>query len=70
MKHLFGTRSHPFTGEPFWTAYKVYGNTGVDGFNAEVARRMRTTSATRGVARPQYDVLARERFVADHAERA
>ncbi|MEI2672385.1 MAG: MobF family relaxase [Marmoricola sp.] len=69
MKHLFGTGSHPLTGEPLGAAYKVYDNTGVDGFNAEVARRVRT----KGGARPPYDVLARvrskvarERFVAAH----
>lgn len=69
MKHLFGTGSHPLTGEPLGAAYKTYDNTGVDGFNAEVARRVRTTGETR----PPYDILARvraevarERFVADH----
>lgn len=76
MKHLFGTGSHPITGQPLGAAYKVYDNTGVDGFNAEVARRVRATSGSR----PPYDVLARvrsevarvrsevarERFVAEH----
>lgn len=69
MKHLFGTGSHPLTGEPLGAGYRVYGNTGVDGFNAEVARRVRAT----GESRPAYDVLARvrsevarERFVAEH----
>jgi conjugative relaxase-like TrwC/TraI family protein len=75
MKHLFGTGSHPLTGEPLGAAYKVYDNTGVDGFNAEIARRVKaagvSTSSTAG--KPPYDVLARvssevarERFVADH----
>lgn len=69
MKHLFGTGSHPITGQPLGAAYKVYDNTGVDGFNAEVAPRVRATSGSR----PPYDVLARvrsevarERFVAEH----
>jgi conjugative relaxase-like TrwC/TraI family protein len=69
MKHLFGTGSHPLTGDPLGAAYKVYDNTGADGFNAEVARRVRAT----GEPRPPYDVLARvrsdvarERFLADH----
>ncbi len=78
MKHLFGTGSHPLTGEPLGAAYKVYDNTGVDGFNAEVARRVRvsTSSTTEGgstTGKPPYDVVARvrsevarERFVADH----
>jgi len=78
MKHLFGTGSHPLTGEPLGAAYKVYDNTGVDGFNAEVARRaVSTASTTEGgltgeATRPPYDVLARvrsevarERFVAE-----
>lgn len=75
MKHLFGTGSHPLTGEPLGAAYKVYDNTGVDGFNAEVARRVKaagvSTSSTAGM--PPYDVLARVRsevarewFLADH----
>ncbi|HET7388113.1 MAG TPA: MobF family relaxase [Nocardioidaceae bacterium] len=69
MKYLFGTGSHPLTGEPLGAAYKVYDNSGIDGFNAEVARRIRTT----GESRPPYDALARvrsevarERFVAEH----
>ncbi len=67
MKHLFGTGSHPLTGEPLGAAYKVYDNTGVDGFNAEVARRMVSTGstteggATGEVTRPPYDLLARVR---------
>src|SRR5688500_15806942 len=28
MKHLFGTGSHPLTGDPLGAAYKVYDNTG------------------------------------------
>ena len=78
MKHLFGTGSHPLTGDPLGAAYRVYDNTGVDGFNAEVARRVRvsTSSTTEGGStngKPPYDVVARvrsevarERFVADH----
>lgn len=78
MKHLFGTGSHPLTGEPLGAAYKVYDNTGVDGFNAEVALRIRasTSSTTEGDStngKAPYDVVARvrsevarERFVADH----
>ena len=69
MRHLFGTGSHPLTGEPLRAAYRVYDNTGVDGFNAEVARQVRAT----GERRPPFDVIARvrsevahERFVADH----
>lgn len=75
MKQLFGTGSHPLTGQPLGAAYRVYDNSGVDGFNAEVARRVRaagvSTSSTAG--KPPYDVLARvrsefarERFVAEH----
>jgi conjugative relaxase-like TrwC/TraI family protein len=79
MKHLFSTGSHPLTGGPLGAAYKVYDNTGVGGFNAEVGRRARavSTSSTTAVCstsgRPPYDVLARvrsevarERFVAEH----
>jgi conjugative relaxase-like TrwC/TraI family protein len=78
MEHLFGTGSHPLTGDPLGSAYKVYDNTGVDGFNAEVGRRIRvsTSSTTEGGStngKPPYDVVApvrsevaRERFVADH----
>jgi len=69
MKHLFGTGSHPLTGEPLGAAYRVYDNTGGDGFHAEVSRRVRDT----GELRPPFDVLARvrsevarERFVAEH----
>ncbi|MFN8194124.1 MAG: MobF family relaxase [Nocardioidaceae bacterium] len=69
MKYLFGTGSHPLTGEPLGAAHKVYDNSGIDGFNAVVARRIRTT----GESRPPCDVLARvrsevarERFVAEH----
>ncbi|WP_207006014.1 MobF family relaxase [Nocardioides aromaticivorans] len=69
MRHLFGTGSHPLTGEQLGAAYKVYDNSGVGGFNAEVARRVRVT----GQPRPPFDVLARvrsevarERFVAEH----
>ncbi len=62
MKHLFATGSHPLTGEPLGAAYKVYDNSGVDGFNAEVARRVVSTSSTdEGGARPPFDVLARVR---------
>jgi len=79
MKHLFGTGSRPFTGESLGAAYRVYDNTGVDGFNAEVARRVRavstgsTTEASSHPGKPPYDVLARvrtevarERFGAEH----
>ena len=78
MKHLFGTGSHPLTGEPLGAAYRVYDNTGVDGFNAEVARRVRVSaSSTPEVGstngKPPYDVaarvrsaVARDHFVADH----
>jgi conjugative relaxase-like TrwC/TraI family protein len=69
MKELFGTGSHPLTGEPLGAAFKVYDNSGVDGFNAEVARRIRAT----GESRPPFDVLARvrsevarARFVTEH----
>jgi len=70
MKHLFGTGSHPLTGVPLGAAYKVYDNSGVDGFNAEVARRVLASETT---GKPTYDDLARvrsevarERFVAEH----
>jgi conjugative relaxase-like TrwC/TraI family protein len=79
MKHLFGTGSHPLTGESLGAAYKVYDNTGVDGFNAKVARRVRavstssTTEAGSTPGIPPHDVLARvrtevarERFLAEH----
>jgi conjugative relaxase-like TrwC/TraI family protein len=75
MTHLFGTGSHPLTGDPLGAAYKVYDNTGVDGFNAEVARRVRATGVSTGstTGEPPYDLrawvrseVARERFVADH----
>jgi len=76
MKHLFSTGSRPITGVPLGAAYKVYDNSGVDGFNAEVARRitaLASTGSTGGTARPPYDVLARvrsevarERFIQEH----
>jgi conjugative relaxase-like TrwC/TraI family protein len=73
MKHLFGTGSHPLTGEPLGAAYKVYDNSGVDEFNAEVARRVRQSSTSSTPGKPPYDVLARVRsevareyFVAEH----
>jgi hypothetical protein len=74
MKHLFGTGSHPLTGEQLGAAYKVYDNSGVDGFNAEVARRVRATGVSTGsTAGPPYGVLARvrsevarEHFVTEH----
>ena len=59
MKHLFGTGSHPLTGVSLGAAYKVYDNSGVDGFNAGVAKRMAATGST--TRRPPYDVLARVR---------
>jgi hypothetical protein len=71
MKHLFGTGAHPLTGAPLGATCKVYDNSGVDGFNAELARRIATT--TDSEAKPPYDVIARvrsevarERFVAGH----
>ena len=71
MKHLFGTGSHPLTRAPLGAAYKVYDNSGVDGFNAEVARRI--AAATDPEAKPPNDLfprirseVARERFVAEH----
>jgi conjugative relaxase-like TrwC/TraI family protein len=73
MKHLFGTGSHPLTGEPLGAAYRVYDNTGVDGFNVEVARRVRVVSTGSTNGKPPYDVVARvrsevarERFVAEN----
>lgn len=75
MKHLFGTGSHPLTGESLGAPYRVYDNSGVDGFNAEVARRVRATEGSTGstAGKPPYDVLARvrsevarERFFAEH----
>ena len=64
MKHLFGTGSHPLTGAPLGAAYKVYGNTRVDGFNAEVARRLASTGPAS--KKPPYDVLARVRSEVAH----
>lgn len=75
MKHLFGTGSHPLTGEPLGAAYRVYDNSRIDEFNAKVARQVRADGfSTRSTAgKPPYDVLARvrlevarERFVTDH----
>jgi len=81
MKHLFGTGSHPLTGQPLGSPYRVYGNEGVDGFNVEVQRRgdAVSTSSTTGcgatssgsrlpdelIARIKSDV-AREWFVREH----
>jgi hypothetical protein len=63
MKHLFGTGSHPLTGETLGSPYKVYGSEGVDGFNAEVQRRVSASSTTgRGSTadgRPPYDLIGR-----------
>jgi conjugative relaxase-like TrwC/TraI family protein len=71
MKHLFGTGSHPLMGAPLGAAYKVYDNSGVDWFNAEVARRIAAAIDTE--AKPPKDLfprirseVARERFVAEH----
>lgn len=81
MKHLFGSGSHPLTGESLGSAYKVYGTEGVDGFNAEVQRRVDAVStsstsadrSTSAVGRPPNDVIARiksevarGRFVREH----
>ena len=76
MKHLFGTGSHPNTGVQLGAAYKVYDNFGVDGFNAEVARRIATVvskGSNSETGRPPYDVfarvrseVARERFVQEN----
>ncbi|GAB3261426.1 MobF family relaxase [Nocardioides dilutus] len=73
MKHLFGSGSHPLTGEPLGSPYKVYGTEGVDGFNAEVQRRI-WTSSTSAAGRPPDDLVARiksevarEWFVREHA---
>jgi hypothetical protein len=52
MKHLFGTGSHPLTGEPLGAAYKVYDNTGVDGFNVEVAGAWFRQAQPPGAAQP------------------
>ena len=41
MEHLFGTGSHPLTGEPLGAAYKVYDNTGVDGSTPRSAKSLR-----------------------------
>ena len=48
MKHLFGTGSHPVTGVPLGAAYKVYDNSGVNGFNAEVAQRIQALAEKTG----------------------
>ena len=72
MKHLFGTGSHPLTGESLGSAYKVYGTEGVEGFNAEVQRRV-STSSTSAAGRPPDGLVARiksevarEWFVREH----
>ncbi len=41
MRNLFGAGRHPVTGVALGAAYRVYGSDGVDGFNAEVARRLK-----------------------------
>ncbi|MBM6401433.1 relaxase domain-containing protein [Phycicoccus sonneratiae] len=56
MKHLFGSGSNPFTGEPLGAAYKVYDNTGVDGSNAEVTGRVGGGEGARPVPRPKRQV--------------
>src|SRR5680860_1914574 len=48
MKHLFGTGSHPITGVPLGAAYKVYDNSGVNGFNAEIAQRIQALAEKTG----------------------
>ena len=76
MKHLFGTGSHPLTGAPLGSPYKVYGNDGVDGFNVEVARRLQELNQSLGrpakfqatvqeTARVRSEV-AREWFAREH----
>ena len=73
MKHLFGTGAHPLTGVSLGAAYKVYDNSGVDGFNAEVAKRIQALAKKTGrpvklqpspveLARVRTEV-ARERFI-------
>ena len=52
MKHLFGTGSHPLTGEALGKAYQVFDNSAVDEFNAEVGRRVVSTSSTSYEGRP------------------
>ena len=76
MKHLFGTGSHPVAGVPLGATHKVYDNSGVDGFNADVARRIEALAKKDG--RPEHlqpspgvlarvrSEVARERFVAEH----
>lgn len=48
MKHLFGTGCHPLRGVPLGSAYKVYDNQGVDGFNIEVVGRLEALGVTAG----------------------
>jgi conjugative relaxase-like TrwC/TraI family protein len=76
MKHLFGTGAHPLTGAPLGAAYKIYDNSGVDGFNAEVARRIKALDEGSGRSEKlehSHAVLAKvcnqvalERFVKEH----
>ncbi|MGI8792368.1 MAG: relaxase domain-containing protein [Acidimicrobiales bacterium] len=40
MRNLFGAGRHPLTGMALGAAYRVYGSDGVNGLNAEVARRL------------------------------
>lgn len=47
MRHLFGSGSHPLTGEPLRPPYKSYSNEGVDGFNAEVGHWAARTARAR-----------------------
>lgn len=73
MQHLFGTGSHPVSGVALGAAYKIYNNSGVDEFNAEVTRRIGAAVVGGETSRQSRDALsriqsevARERFVAEH----
>jgi len=76
LELMFGTGSHPITGEPLGVAYKVYDNSGVDGFHVEVACRIESLakeSGRPGRLQPSPAVLARirseaarERFISEH----
>ena len=50
MKYLFGAGCDPVTGVPLGLAYRVYSNEVVDGFNAEVARRLQTREPSVGAS--------------------
>lgn len=68
MRHLFGTGSHPLTGEPLGAVYKVYDNSGVDGFNAEVGRRTPEGASTATVAELR-SAIAHDWFVAEQGRK-